>query len=101
MLSLRRMADGIIQRVDMKQSIEYRSAKWVEENLPGAAGYDSRVVRKLLKRVYRSAPTERAALHHGSQLEQQIAVYTIYVGENAGGRDAEYSLLWLKAFGAQ
>jgi hypothetical protein len=33
--------------------------------------------------------------------EQQIAVYTIYIGENAGDRDGEFSLLWLKAFGVQ
>ena len=29
----------------------------------------------------------------------QIATYTIYTGENAGDRDAEYSILWLKAYG--
>jgi hypothetical protein len=32
-------------------------------------------------------------------LMADIAVYTIYTGENAGDRDAEYSVLWLKAYG--
>jgi hypothetical protein len=30
---------------------------------------------------------------------QQVAVYTIYSGQNAGPQDAAISLLWLKAFG--
>jgi hypothetical protein len=33
--------------------------------------------------------------------EQLVAVYTIYTGTGAGEHDAEYSLLWLKAFGNQ
>src|SRR5207244_1619491 len=33
--------------------------------------------------------------------EEQIAVYTIYIGENAGDRDGPISLLWLTAFGVQ
>jgi hypothetical protein len=32
--------------------------------------------------------------------EYRIAAYTIYTGQNAGARDAEISLLWLKAYGA-
>ena len=30
---------------------------------------------------------------------ERVAVYTIYSGENAGPRDAEFSIFWLKAFG--
>jgi hypothetical protein len=33
-------------------------------------------------------------------IEQRIAFYTIYQGTNAGSRDAEISILWLKAYGA-
>ena len=32
---------------------------------------------------------------------QRVAVFTIYTGMNAGDRDAEYSVFWLKAFGNQ
>ena len=32
---------------------------------------------------------------------QPIGVYTIYTGQNAGARDAEISILWLKALGAK
>ena len=32
--------------------------------------------------------------------EYRIAIYTIYTGQNAGARDAEISLLWLRAYGA-
>ena len=32
--------------------------------------------------------------------EYRIADYTIYTGQNAGARDAEISLLWLRAYGA-
>ena len=30
-----------------------------------------------------------------------IAAFTIFSGRNAGARDAEYSVFWLKAFGAR
>jgi hypothetical protein len=32
---------------------------------------------------------------------QQISVYTIYTGQNAGAADAEISTIWLKAFGVR
>jgi len=32
--------------------------------------------------------------------EDRIADYTIYSGQNAGARDAEYSVLWLTLYGA-
>src|SRR6202011_158580 len=35
-----------------------------------------------------------------SNFQSRIALYTIYTGQNAGARDAEISIVWLKAFGA-
>jgi hypothetical protein len=40
-------------------------------------------------------------LQHAVNTFIPIVEYTIYSGENAGARDAEYSVFWLKAFGAR
>ncbi len=100
-LSLELVAERLTTPVDVKQSIEYRSAQWVAENLPeqrvmmgGSMGnfldtFTS--MEQLSAQPYTTAPN----------WEQQIAMYTIYVGQNAGDRDGDFSLLWLKAFGVQ
>jgi hypothetical protein len=50
------------------------------------------------------APTEQLSAQPyttAPNWEEQVGVYTIYSGQNAGVRDGEISLLWLKAFGVQ
>ena len=101
MLSFRRAAKGFLAPADVKQSIEYRSAKWVEENLPGQrvmmAGSMGNFLNTFTRMEQLSAQPYTTALNW----EQQVAVYTIYIGQNAGSDDGDYSVLWLKAFGVQ
>ena len=100
-LSFDRFADGFIHPVDVQQSIEYRSAKWVEENLPGERVMMGGSLGNFLN-VFTQVPQLSAQPYTTApNWEEQIAVYTIYRGEDAGERDGEHSLLWLKAFGAQ
>ncbi len=100
-ISTRRFAEGLIHRFDAQQSIEYRSAKWVEANFPAQrvmmAGSLGNFLNTFTQVQQLSAQPYTTARNWG----ERIAVYTIYVGENAGDRDGEYALLWLKAFGVQ
>jgi hypothetical protein len=101
MLSLGLVAERLTTPVDVKQSIEYRSAQWVAKNLPeqrvmmgGSMGNFLNTftpMEQLSAQPYTTAPN----------WEEQIAVYTIYIGQNSGDRDGDFSLLWLKAFGVQ
>ena len=101
MFSLGLVAERLTTPIDVKQSIEYRSAQWVSENLPqqrvmmgGSMGNFLNTftsMEQLSAQPYTTAPN----------WEEQIAVYTIYIGQNAGDRDGDVSLLWLKAFGVQ
>jgi len=101
MLSLRRVAEGITTPVDVKQSIEYRSAHWVAENLSGQRVMMGGSMGNFLNTFTSMEQLSAQPYTTAPNWEEQIAVYTIYLGENAGDRDGEFSLLWLKAFGVQ
>jgi len=100
-LCFRRAAKELTSAVDVKQSIEYRSAKWVAENLPGQRVMMAGSLGNFLDTFTEQEQLSAQPYTTAPNWEEQIAVYTIYIGENAGDRDGEYSLLWLKAFGAQ
>ena len=95
----RRFVKRLLNPANVALSIEYRSAKWVEANLPGrrvmlpgsmAAWLNAFVdTPQLCGQSYSTAPNWM----------QQVAQYAIFSGEGLGERDAEYSILWLKAFG--
>jgi hypothetical protein len=100
-LAFHRKAGPFAARQDVRERIEYQSAQWLAENLPGervmlggSLGNFLNTftdVEQLSAQPYTTAPN----------WEEQIAVYTIYRGENAGDCDAEYSVQWLKAFGVR
>jgi hypothetical protein len=100
-LLIGRFAGGLMHPVDVQRSIEYRSAKWVEENLPGERVMMAGSLGNFLNAFTRTPQLSAQPYTTAPNWEEQIAVYTIYLGENAGERDGEYSLLWLKAFGAE
>ncbi len=97
----RRSVKTMLRPVDTAGSIERRSAKWVAAALPG-----QRVMMTGSMAAWLNAFTDSPQLGAQSystapnQL-QQVAQYAIFSGQGMGERDAEYSILWLKAFGAQ
>ena len=100
-LSHRRYAQDLLRPVDVPSSIEYRGAKFVEANLPG-----QRVLMNGSLALWLNAFTDQPQMggqSYSTALNwmQQVAAYTLFTGQNAGERDAEVSILWLKAFGAQ
>jgi hypothetical protein len=98
---LRRYSRRLLQPINITQTIEYKVVEWLDRNFPGertmVSGDPEFLYNVLSNNPQMSAGHEPTA----PNFEQRVAVYTIYSGENAGTRDAEYSILWLKAFGNQ
>ena len=92
-------AAGLIRSIDITRTIQYKTAKWIDANLKGLRTMVSGDVG-----TWFNVFTDNPQLSSGHEPFSpnwmvQIATYTIYSGENAGDRDAEYSILWLKAYG--
>ena len=100
MLHYARYAQRLTQPIDITSTIEYQMAKAFEANLR-----DERVFApgnvSLWMNMFTDVPQVAGCCDQGiPNQEYRIAVYTIYTGQNAGARDAEISLLWLRAYGA-
>lgn len=95
----RHYAKAVIQKIDITQTIEYKTAKWLEQNLGG-----QRVFAAAQTGTWLNVFTNTPQMHSGHDpfnpnWVEEMAAYAIYSGQNAGAHDAEYTILWLKAFG--
>jgi hypothetical protein len=94
-----RFARKLIRPTDIAKSPAYREAHWIADNLPG-----QRVLMategQWLFNLFADNP-QMSGGHEPSapNWTQQVAIYTILSGANAGQQDAAISILWLKAFG--
>jgi len=93
-------AQRLTQPIDITSTIEYQMAKWFDANL-----HEQRVFApgniSLWMNLFTDVPQVAGCCDQGiPNQEYRIAVYTIYTGQNSGARDAEISLLWLRAYGA-
>lgn len=90
-----------IRPFEIEKTAERAVARWIDLHLPGqrvmVSGGGAWVFNVFSDGPQMSSGHEPTA----PNFIQQIAVYQIYSGMNAGERDAEVSLLWLKAFGNQ
>ncbi len=95
----REWASTLVRPIDITKTIEYKVIKWVDGNLPGQrvllAGNPEWIFNDFSDNPQLSAGHEPTA----PNWMQRVAVFTIYTGANAGDRDAEYSIFWLKAYG--
>ncbi len=100
-VSHRRYAKLLTRSVDVASSIEYRTAKWAEAHFPRERVMLGGSLGQWLN-TFTDVP-QLGGQNYTTALnwQQQLAVYAITAGQNAGERDAECSLLWLKAFGVQ
>ncbi len=97
----RRYAKQLLRSVDTTQSVEYQTAKWVAEHLPGQRVMMPGSIGQWAD-VFANVPQAGAQPYTTSpNFSQYLADYIIRSGLNAGERDAAISILWLKAFGAQ
>jgi hypothetical protein len=89
----------LLKAQEVDRSVEYQASRWIAENLPGV-----RIMMGGDATYWFDYWTENPQLSCGHDglapnFMQRIAVYTIYTGQNAGDRDAQYSIFWMKAFG--
>lgn len=96
----RRYAKSIIRSVDITSTIEYKIAQAMNANVGTERALVSAQAGTWLN-LFSDTPQMDGG--HGpfnpNFHSQQSAMYAIYSSENAGSRDAEVSILWLKAFG--
>jgi hypothetical protein len=95
-----RYARSYTRPIDITSTIEYRMAKWFDAHMQGARVFAPGNV-SLWMNMFTEVPQMNGCCDQGiPSQEDRIANYAIYTGQNAGKRDAEISVLWLKAFGA-
>ena len=95
-----RYARRMIQATDITTKAPYRIARWMDEHMQGR-----RVMVSGAYSFHFNDFTDTPQLHGGHDpmlpnFVLRIAAFTIYSGMNTGARDAEISVLWLKALGA-
>ena len=96
----RRYAEILTRELDVTQTSDYKVARQLEARLGGQRAFVTGEAGFWLN-VFNDTPQ----MHSGHDpfnpnfAVEEAATYAIYSGENAGGRDAEISILWLKAFG--
>ncbi|HXB75165.1 MAG TPA: hypothetical protein VNY05_43435 [Candidatus Acidoferrales bacterium] len=93
-------ARDLIRSVEPGQLSEYRIAKWLDQNRPGQRAFISGSDSFLYNAFTDSPQLTGGHDQHTVNTFIPIVSFTIYTGMNAGDRDAEYSIFWLKAFGA-
>jgi len=100
--SYRRYARSVIQPIDITQTIEYKIAKALDAKVGANRALVSAQAGTWLNVFSNTSQMDGG---HGpfnpNWDAQQAAAYAIYTGENAGSRDPEVSILWLKTFGCQ
>lgn len=101
-IAYRRFARLETPTLDVTTTIEYRTAQWFKNNMPHDRAFVGAQTGTWLN-VWADTPQ----MHSGHDpfnpnfWVEEAAAYAIYSDENAAGRGAYYSILWLKAYGCQ
>ncbi len=92
-------AERLIRPVDIAGSIEYQEAMWFDRNLKGGRVLAPGSVGFFLN-VFTDTPQFAGGFDQGNVNPVFAGVhYQLLSGENAGAREGEVALLWLRAFG--
>ncbi len=95
-----RWVKGFTRPINIASTIEYRMAKWFDSNMQGRRVFAPGNV-SLWMNMFTDVPQVAGCCDQGVPTDvYRHAVYVIYTGQDAGPRDVEYSLMWLKAYGA-
>jgi hypothetical protein len=97
--SHRRYAKDIIWPVDIRQSIEYRVARWVDTHIPGQRVMVPGSIAQWFNVFSDSPQLSGGSYSTTPNWTQQDAMVTIL--SSKGPQAGAQSLLWLKAFGIQ
>jgi hypothetical protein len=91
-----RFARGLIQRIDITQTIEYKTARWLDRNLPDQKAMVSGDTGTWFN-VFSSNPQlSGGADPFSPNWMLEIAVYALYASDAP-----QTSITWLKAYGCQ
>ena len=92
-------ADSLTRPIAIQSTIEYKMDKYFDGNWQGHRVFAPGNVA-LWMNMFTDVPQFAGCCDQSvPSREHRIALYTVYTGQNTGTRDAEISLLWLKAYG--
>ncbi len=96
-----RYARDVIKPVDITSTVEYQSARWLEEHMPGVRVMVPGSIQFWLS-AFADNPQIGGGFEQGNiQFPNRIAQYQILSGDGTTDNDVAISLLWLKAFGVE
>lgn len=97
----RRYARELTRPIDISQTIEYRMANWFDGHMNGARVFAPGNV-SLWMNLFTDTPQLAGCCDQGvPHVAYRIATYTVYTGQGMGAREAQDSLLWLRAYGVR
>jgi hypothetical protein len=92
-------ARRIIQPVNIGETVEYQEARWLHENVAGGRVFVPGSIRFFLN-AFTDVPQFAGGFDPGVVNPLWAgASYQILSGENAGQREGEIAILWLRTFG--
>ncbi len=97
----RHAARGMLQPVEITQSIQYKTCAAVQKLLPGGRVMVSGDTEFICNIFWDTPQLSSGHQPSAPNFIQQVAVYQTYVGGESAKHAADVSLLWLKAFGTQ
>ena len=96
-----RFGRKLTQSVDITETGAFKIARWLDQNRHGQRGFIGGP-ECYLYNVFSNNPQMGCGFEPSNpNFLNRIAMFTIYTGMNAGARDADISIIWLRAFGAQ
>lgn len=97
---LARYAKEQIRPIDIANTSEYRLAKWFNSNLPDGRVYVTGSAATWMNLFSTTSQAAGCCESSVPNLQRRYAAWMIDTGQNAGAKDAELSIDWLKAYGA-
>lgn len=99
--TVRQFARTLVHPVDIAQTIQYKTGQWLNTHLQGERAMISGDTEFLYNVISDNPQMSGGHEPTAPNWVQLFSLYAIYTGANAGDHDAEYSLIWLQAFGNQ
>ena len=93
-------AEFFTRPIAMEKTVEYRAAKWLEQNAPGQRVFAPGSISVWMNALVDTPQMVGCCDQSIPSPAHRLAFTTIYDGHAAGPRDAEDSILWLRAYGA-
>lgn len=97
----RRFSDRLTLPLNISDTLEYRTSRWFAEHMPGQRVFAAGSIAFWLNAWSDTPQVTGCCLPGMPNPMSWIVGYAVPSGDGAGEHDAEYSLLWMRAFGAQ